>query len=418
MAWDIGADEYLAGGTTHACTGSSVGSTVAAAALSVLLLFSGSEAATSTGSASLGNYRPLSASAGGTSTATGWLAEWVSLSASSGGTSGASAYLVGGGWDIGADEYMGGGAYTWSLTGSATATSGATATLYGAVIYLTGTANAYLTLLTGEYQTHSLTGTSATVCSPSAVLSGMVKFLGSVSSGASSASAGTLNLLRPLSASVSQDSFAQGRLYGFSLIATATGTSAATGSLTLSWRLFGSSTGVSGATATLIWDEVSLTGTSVGASSATAHLGIPAHMTGTSTGASGASAVMGGSLSSQSTIYIKMNGVWQAIGASSGSGSAGDTGVWIAGTISVQTSSYTVVAGVEVVVCNLATAMTVTFPAATGSGRYFSVKNINTGAVTLDGNSSETIDGSQTLMLGQWDSLTALDYASGRWVII
>ena len=86
--------------------------------------------------------------------------------------------------------------------------------------------------------------------------------------------------------------------------------------------------------------------------------------------------------------------------------------------VRVETATYAVAAGDEIIIANKATAMSVTLPAATGTGRLLTVKSIGAGAVTVDPNDSETIDGSTTQVLGQWDGITIVDYAAGVWVII
>jgi hypothetical protein len=84
----------------------------------------------------------------------------------------------------------------------------------------------------------------------------------------------------------------------------------------------------------------------------------------------------------------------------------------------VVTNTYVVADEIELVVCNKATAFTVTIPVASASGRKITIKNINTGAVTVDGNGSDTIDGIANQVLSQWDALTVVDYLANAWVII
>lgn len=83
-----------------------------------------------------------------------------------------------------------------------------------------------------------------------------------------------------------------------------------------------------------------------------------------------------------------------------------------------KTSTYTATTLDEVIICNKTTAMTINLPAATGSGQTYSVKSINTGAITVDANSSETIDGALTQVIYQWESITVVDYVTGAWIII
>jgi len=73
----------------------------------------------------------------------------------------------------------------------------------------------------------------------------------------------------------------------------------------------------------------------------------------------------------------------------------------------------------EVIVCNKATAMTITLPEATASGSIFYVKNINTGTVTVACYGLyDTIDGASTQDIYQWESVTLCDYAIGGWVVL
>ena len=72
----------------------------------------------------------------------------------------------------------------------------------------------------------------------------------------------------------------------------------------------------------------------------------------------------------------------------------------------------------DVIVKNQGSANTINLPAATGTGRKFTIKNIGAGTITLDGNGAETIDGNATIPIIQWDSVTVQDYKSGLWVIL
>jgi len=83
-----------------------------------------------------------------------------------------------------------------------------------------------------------------------------------------------------------------------------------------------------------------------------------------------------------------------------------------------KTADYTATVNDEVIVCDKATAMTIILPVASGSGQVFTIKNINTGTVTIDGNGSETIDSLTTKDISQWQSVSVTDYGSGVWVII
>jgi hypothetical protein len=86
--------------------------------------------------------------------------------------------------------------------------------------------------------------------------------------------------------------------------------------------------------------------------------------------------------------------------------------------VTVQTADYVVANTIDVVIANKTTAMTVTLPDASASGRRITIKNINTGVVTVDGEGSDTIDGVTTQALYQWESITVVDYVDEGWVII
>lgn len=68
--------------------------------------------------------------------------------------------------------------------------------------------------------------------------------------------------------------------------------------------------------------------------------------------------------------------------------------------------------------CADSSASVQTLPAATGSNRRITVENTGTGLLTLDGNGSETINGATTQVLGQYQSATLRDFASGKWIIM
>jgi hypothetical protein len=80
--------------------------------------------------------------------------------------------------------------------------------------------------------------------------------------------------------------------------------------------------------------------------------------------------------------------------------------------------SYSVVATDDVVICNKAGVMTITLPEAIGGGRRITIKNINTGTVTIDGDGADTVDGSATVGLYQLESAQLIDYAANAWIII
>ena len=69
------------------------------------------------------------------------------------------------------------------------------------------------------------------------------------------------------------------------------------------------------------------------------------------------------------------------------------------------------------VICNKATSFTVTLPTAV-VGQIFTIKNINTGIVTLEGSGADTIDGNLNLTIDQWDAVKLQCYIANKWVII
>lgn len=83
-----------------------------------------------------------------------------------------------------------------------------------------------------------------------------------------------------------------------------------------------------------------------------------------------------------------------------------------------KTGDYTASSSDDIIVCNKATAMTITLPAATGGGKIYWIKSIGAGVVTVDPNLSETIDGENTQTVQQWECICIHDYASGVWAII
>lgn len=89
----------------------------------------------------------------------------------------------------------------------------------------------------------------------------------------------------------------------------------------------------------------------------------------------------------------------------------------IIGKITTVTDTYTVLATDETVICNKATAFTVTLPTAV-VGQRFIIKNIGAGDVTVDGAGSDLIDGVTTQVLATWDSIQIVCYVANNWGII
>lgn len=82
----------------------------------------------------------------------------------------------------------------------------------------------------------------------------------------------------------------------------------------------------------------------------------------------------------------------------------------------VKTDSYTASENLDLIICNKATAMTVTLPLAIGQGRQITVKNVGVGTVTVDGNGADTIDGSTSANLAQHEFYRLIDYAPNKWI--
>jgi hypothetical protein len=98
-----------------------------------------------------------------------------------------------------------------------------------------------------------------------------------------------------------------------------------------------------------------------------------------------------------------------------------DGSVYFKGALStnttVVTDTYTVRPTDQLVVCNKPTAFTVTLPTAVIGQRY-TIKNINTGTVTVDGAGADTIDGSATQDIYQWESMQLQCFAANTWGIL
>ena len=83
----------------------------------------------------------------------------------------------------------------------------------------------------------------------------------------------------------------------------------------------------------------------------------------------------------------------------------------------VVTGTDSVVATDVLVVCNSVGAFTLTLPTAV-TGQWFNIKNIGAGTVTVDGASSDTIDGETTQLLYQWDGIVIQCQAANTWVVV
>ena len=85
--------------------------------------------------------------------------------------------------------------------------------------------------------------------------------------------------------------------------------------------------------------------------------------------------------------------------------------------VTLVSATYTALNTDSTIVATSGT-FTLTLMAATGSGRILTVKNMGAGTVTVDGNSTDIIDGSLTKALTNIHGITIQDFASGQWLII
>jgi hypothetical protein len=91
--------------------------------------------------------------------------------------------------------------------------------------------------------------------------------------------------------------------------------------------------------------------------------------------------------------------------------------------ITNSSTPYTVLSTDENITCDCSSgAITVNLAAATGTGKVLKITKIDTSLaniVTIDGNSTETINGATTITLAtQYESVEILDSASGIWTIL
>lgn len=82
-------------------------------------------------------------------------------------------------------------------------------------------------------------------------------------------------------------------------------------------------------------------------------------------------------------------------------------------------TDHTITSTELIVVANSATGRTFTLPAvaAVSTGKYYTIKNIGTASLTIDGDGSETIDGNTTISLAQYNSATLVNNGT-QWLII
>jgi hypothetical protein len=81
------------------------------------------------------------------------------------------------------------------------------------------------------------------------------------------------------------------------------------------------------------------------------------------------------------------------------------------------TSSGPVLATDDVLICDAST-MTATLPAATGSGRQHTIKNVNASPMTLAITSGDTLDGDAGKPVSTLQAYTVVDAEAGKWLVI
>jgi hypothetical protein len=103
------------------------------------------------------------------------------------------------------------------------------------------------------------------------------------------------------------------------------------------------------------------------------------------------------------TIAVRSQGTFQTLNG-------------VIGKITTVDDTYNILVTDETVICNKTTNFTITLPTAV-VGQKFTIKNINTGTVTVDGAGTDTIDGSLTQSLIQWETFTLQCYIANKWGI-
>lgn len=117
------------------------------------------------------------------------------------------------------------------------------------------------------------------------------------------------------------------------------------------------------------------------------------------------------SQTSNSGKFLTTNGSTSSWGTASAGSNASITVYTTTSTLTPSTANI-------VYICNSSSAFTVNVgTAASIDGYVVNIKNINTGKITVDANSTETIDGKLTQILFQYSSMTMVAY-NGNWYII
>lgn len=85
--------------------------------------------------------------------------------------------------------------------------------------------------------------------------------------------------------------------------------------------------------------------------------------------------------------------------------------------VTVVTNTYDVLTTDYTVICNKATAFTVTLPVAV-VGQMFNIVNIGAGDVTIEGNGADTINGELNQTISTDDAMTVQCYVANKWIIL
>lgn len=85
--------------------------------------------------------------------------------------------------------------------------------------------------------------------------------------------------------------------------------------------------------------------------------------------------------------------------------------------ITNATDTYGILETDSTIICSKTTNFTVTLPTAV-VGQKFTINNIGAGIVTVDGASTDTIDGDLTQQLIQWESMDLICYVANKWGVL
>ena len=95
----------------------------------------------------------------------------------------------------------------------------------------------------------------------------------------------------------------------------------------------------------------------------------------------------------------------------------GIVGLLNIGRVTTVTNTYTILQTDRLIICNKASAFTLTLPV-TMIGRKYSIKNIGAGTVTIDGAGSDTIDGAFTKTVVTDACINIVCYLANKWVVV